>query len=109
MQWLAFRLPTWPMFVETLAFLFPLGPRMVGEAFRELQEQQILPSTTDGVPAFVPDQGLNDATWEVIGVQAAPLPLTLVVDIPVLRRRETDAPVPAASRRSVRARRPGRR
>lgn len=53
MQWLAFRLPTRPMFVVTSAFLFPMGPLVVGEAFRDLQEQQILPSTTDGVPAFV--------------------------------------------------------
>lgn len=98
MQWLAFRLPTRPMFVVTAAFLFPMGPRMVGEAFRELQEQQILPYTTDGVAAFVPEQGLNDAAWEVIGMQAALLPLTLVVGIPMPRRRERDAPVPAASR-----------
>jgi hypothetical protein len=98
MQWLAFHLPTRPMFVLTSAFLFPMGPRMVGEAFRELQEQQILSYTTNGVAAFVSEQGLNDATWEVIGVQAALLPVALVVGISMLRRRKTDAPGPAASR-----------
>ena len=98
MQWLAFRLPLRPMFLVTSAFLFLMGLRMVGEAFQELQEQQILPFTTDGVPAFVSEWGLNNGTWEVIGTQAALLLVAGIAGLLALRRQGADGPVPVASR-----------
>ncbi len=98
MQWLAFRLPLRPMFVLTSAFLFLMGLRMVGEAFQELQEQQILPFTTDGVPAFVSEWGLNNGTWEVIGTQGALVLVALVAGLLTLRRQGADRPVAVASR-----------
>ena len=98
MQWLAFRLPLRPLFVVTSAFLFLMGLRMVGEAFQELQEQQILPYTTDGVPAFVSEWGLNNGTWEVIGTQGALLLVAAVAGLLALRRQGGGAPSPVASR-----------
>ncbi|WP_342151837.1 FTR1 family iron permease [Methylorubrum sp. SB2] len=101
MQWLAFRLPLRPMFVVTSAFLFLMGLRMVGEAFQELQEQSILPFTTEGVPAFFADWGLNNGTWEVIGTQGALLLVAGLAGILTLRRqggRQAAEPVAVASR-----------
>jgi high-affinity iron transporter len=104
MQWLALRLPLRPMFVVTSAFLFFMGLRMVGQAFQELQEQSLIPFTTDGVPAFVSEWGLSNGSWEALGTQLAILAVAAAAALVSLRRKAGGAtevregrPVSAAS------------
>ncbi|WP_083530820.1 FTR1 family protein [Methylobacterium sp. AMS5] len=104
MQWLALRLPLRPMFVVTSAFLFFMGLRMVGQAFQELQEQALIPFTTDGVPAFVSEWGLSNGSWEALGTQLAILAVAAAAALVSLRRKAGGAtevregrPVSAAS------------
>ena len=87
MQWLALRLPLRPMFVVTSAFLFFMGLRMVGQAFQELQEQALIPFTTDGVPAFVSEWGLSNGSWEALGTQLAILAVAATAALVSLRRK----------------------
>ena len=87
MQWLALRLPLRPMFVVTSAFLFFMGLRMVGQAFQELQEQALIPFTTDGVPAFVSEWGLSNGSWEALGTQLAILAVAAAAALVSLRRK----------------------
>ncbi|MCP2083354.1 UNVERIFIED_ORG: high-affinity iron transporter [Methylorubrum zatmanii] len=87
MQWLALRLPLRPMFVVTSAFLFFMGLRMVGQAFQELQEQSLIPFTTDGVPAFVSEWGLSNGSWEALGTQLAILAVAAAAALVSLRRK----------------------
>jgi high-affinity iron transporter len=93
MQWLAFRLPLRPMFL-----LFLMGLRMIGQAFQEVQEQQLISYTTEGVPAFVSEWGLSNGSWEALGTQLAILLVAVVAGLLTLRRRGTDGPLPVASR-----------
>nr|WP_276508090.1 FTR1 family protein [Methylorubrum populi] len=87
MQWLALRLPLRPMFIVTSAFLFFMGLRMIGEAFQELQEQALIPFTTDGVPAFVSEWGLSNGSWEALGTQLAILAVAVAAClVSVLRK-----------------------
>ncbi|WP_232631489.1 FTR1 family iron permease [Methylobacterium sp. Leaf118] len=101
MQWLAFRLPLRPLFLATSAFLFFMGLRMVGEAFQEVQEQQLVSYTTEGVPAFVSEWGLSNGSWEALGTQLAILLVAVVAGLLTLRRRggavRDGRPVSAAS------------
>jgi high-affinity iron transporter len=87
MQWLALRLPLRPMFIVTSAFLFFMGLRMVGEAFQELQEQALIPFTTDGVPAFVTDWGLSNGSWEALGTQLVILAVAVAAALVSLLRK----------------------
>lgn len=87
MQWLALRLPLRPMFIVTSAFLFFMGLRMVGEAFQELQEQALIPFTTDGVPAFVSDWGLSNGSWEALGTQLVILAVAVAAALVSLLRK----------------------
>ena len=87
MQWLALRLPLRPMFIVTSAFLFFMGLRMVGEAFQELQEQALIPFTTEGMPAFVSDWGLSNGSWEALGTQLVILAVAVAAAlVSVLRK-----------------------
>ncbi|GJE29303.1 FTR1 family iron permease [Methylobacterium organophilum] len=81
MQWLALRLPLRPMFVITSAFLFFMGLRMIGEAFQELQEQQLISYNTDGVPAFVSEWGLSNGSWEALATQGAILAVAVAAGL----------------------------
>lgn len=87
MQWLALRLPLRPMFLITSAFLFFMGLRMVGQAFQELQEQQLVSFTTEGVPAFVSEWGLSNGSWEALGTQLAILLAAVAAGLVMLMRR----------------------
>lgn len=87
MQWLALRLPLRPMFIVTSAFLFFMGLRMVGEAFQELQEQALVPFTTEGVPAFVSEWGLSNGSWEALGTQIAILLVAVAACLVSLTRK----------------------
>ena len=86
MQWLALRLPLRPMFVITSAFLFVMGLRMVGQAFQEVQEQQLVSYTTEGVPAFVSDWGLSNGSWEALGTQLVILAIAAAAGLVMLAR-----------------------
>ncbi|MGE7156697.1 FTR1 family iron permease [Methylorubrum rhodesianum] len=102
MQWLALRLPLRPMFIVTSAFLFFMGLRMVGEAFQELQEQALIPFTTEGVPAFVSDWGLSNGSWEALGTQLVILAVAVAAALVSLTRKgakesREGRPVSAAS------------
>lgn len=87
MQWLALRLPLRPMFIVTSAFLFFMGLRMVGEAFQELQEQALIPFTTEGMPAFVSDWGLSNGSWEALGTQLVILAVAVAAALVSLLRK----------------------
>ncbi len=91
MQWLALRLPLRPMFLVTSAFLFFMGLRMVGQAFQEIQEQQLVSFTSEGVPAFVSEWGLSNGSWEALGTQFAILAVALAAGITVLMKRREQA------------------
>lgn len=86
MQWLALRLPLRPMFLVTSAFLFFMALKMVGQAFQELQEQEIVPVHNDGVPDFVTALGFN-GTWEALGTQGAILAIAAAAGLAFLGRR----------------------
>lgn len=90
MQWLALRLPLRPIFLVTSAFLFAMGLKMIGDAFRELQERTILPVHDEGVPGFVTSLGFN-GTWEALGVQGAILAVAAIAGIAYLTRQSGTA------------------
>ncbi len=98
MQWLALRLPLRPMFLITSAFLFVMGLRMVGQAFQEVQEQQLVSYSTEGVPAFVSEWGLSNGSWEALATQLAIVAVALAAGLMLLLRRgRTDTKPRAAS------------
>lgn len=71
MQIIAFRLPLRPLFLLTSLFLFVMGLRFVASAVQEFQEQAYVDVHPAVVPQWVVDYGLNNGSWEAIGVQVA--------------------------------------
>ncbi len=93
-NYIAAKLPLRPLFVATSAFLFFMAVKFIGQAIRELQEQQILPYSELRRADWLASIGFNP-TLEAVSTQIVVIALAVLTFLIFDRRGRKHAADPA--------------